>query len=202
MPKIEITLGQLKSFLDNIDYSLYQAYKDAANYLIGTADQNVFTTHDDTVHIPTKQDLQRHIRSATGHNPPRTPVAGKEYSPEYLERKQKEGGHYSPHVWRENGFYHGFDKWLELSGGRGYVLKIGIIPPETWENPGGTFKDGSQNYLEHHERRRSVLKTLFLRGWNGMFDTIVKSLMGSLKDAPKRGYFSHGLSSRRGEVHD
>lgn len=165
--QIEITLDQLQSFLDNWKPIKHRILYDLVDVLEQSLIDNVFTSHDDTVNIPTKEDLERYIKSGSNHNPPRTPVRGREYNPEYLERKRRMGEHL-PHKYQEYGFWHGIDTGVRYGS---VVMEAKM--PETSE------KDF--DYLSHHEKRRSVLKLAFLRGWNDIIKTIRDRLARELK---------------------
>jgi len=167
MPQIEITLDQLKNFIGDISGFhkpvINRALYDVAGVLEETLENDVFTTHDDTVHIPDKDVLRSNIKTGgRSHNPPRTPIKGATYSPEYLDRKKKGGGFYKPHVFENFGFYHGID----IKVGQGNVIMEAKVPE--------TAEDKGFDYMTHHEQRRSVLKLAFLRGWQKIINTIVK----------------------------
>lgn len=166
--QIEITLEQLQNFLKKFNHARYLSLIQIAHVLDDNMDKNVFTTHDDTVHIPTKQVLRENIKAGgINHDPPRTPMKGKPYNQEYLERKRKYG-YFSPHVYEEYSFKHGIDIKVDVDS-----LTMFLKMPETSDKDiTGNFSDGSQTYPEYHEKQRSVLKLAFLRSWQEIMRTI------------------------------
>jgi hypothetical protein len=172
MPQVEITLEQMSKFLDDWKPIKYRALQDVVGVLEETLENDVFTTHDDTVNIPTKSHLQRYIKAGgQNHNPPRTPVKGNSYSPEYLRRKRTKSGFYKPHVYEEFGFYHGITTRVKY----GSVVMEAKMPE--------TAEDKGFDYLSHHEKRRSVLKLAFLRGWQKIINKIIDRLKKEAKES-------------------
>jgi len=169
MVQAEVTLEQFIKFLDDWKPIKFRCLQDIVGVLEESLDKAVFTTHDDTVHIQSKADLQRYIKSGgRSHFPPRTPVKGNAYSPKYLELKNRLGEH-KPHKFQEYGFYHGIEVKTIYDS---VIMKAEM--PETAE-------DKDFDYLTHHERRRSVLKLAFLRGWSRIVEAIIKRLKKEAK---------------------
>lgn len=172
MPQIEITLDQMRKFVRDISGFhkpiINRALIDTEGVLRETLENDVFTNHNDTVEIPTKDDLRKHIKGGgSNHNPPRTPKKGKSYNQEYLDKKRRLGEN-KPHKYMEYGFWHGID----IRKKYGSVV-MEAKPPETSEK--------GNRYMVLHERNRSVLKLAFLRGWQKIIDTIVKRLAKEAK---------------------
>jgi len=156
MPTITITLEQLSKFLSKLkpDYTIRRlALIDAKDVLVNTFENDIFTTHDDTDHIPTKADLRRLIRSKS------QAPSGKPYNEEYLKRKRRMGEH-QPHKYENYGFFMGTD--IKFDSGR---VIMQTKPLET------STKDF--DYLSLHESQRSVLKATFLRSWQRLIDVVI-----------------------------
>ena len=156
MPSITITLEQLQKFLNrlNPNYTIRRlALLDAQRVLENVFEQRVFTNHNDTDAITSKSHLRRLIRAKA-----KAPK-GKAYSQNYLKRKRAMGEH-QPHKYENYGFWMGTTIYHD--SGR---LVMKTRPLET-----STKKF---DYLTHHENRRSVLKTTFLRGWQSIVNIIM-----------------------------
>ena len=170
MPQVEVTLEQLQRFVNDLTGAhkpvLARAMYDVADVLEETLEKEVFTNHGDTVEISTKQDLANYIRAGGNtHNPPKTPKKGRTYNKDYLARKARLGEN-RPHKYMEYGFYHGMNTTVT-----GYdKVQLSAKPPETSEK--------GIEYMVLHERRRSVLKLAFLRGWN----KIIKAIINRFKE--------------------
>jgi len=162
--KIELTLEQLNKFLKKLNPKTIvrdEALKEIGKVLQHSLDTNVFTSHDDTLFIPTKDELRRLIRTGG------TPQKGAPYNQEYLKKKRRRG-EYLPHMYENYNFRYG----TKIQAGRGSVI-MSVTP--TGKNITGNFKDGSKNYVEYHERHRSVLKTAFFRAWQDIIDKTIET---------------------------
>lgn len=164
--QVEINLTQLIKFLRDWGPIKWRCLNDVEGVLHETLENKVFTKHDDTVRIETKDDLRRYIRSSRGHNPPHTPQKGAPYNEEYLKRKSRLGEN-RPHKYMNHGFWNNIDIRTVYN-----KVRMTAEMPET--------SDKDFNYLLLHEKNRSVLKTAFLRGWGDIVKTIIRRLAREL----------------------
>lgn len=164
--QITITLEQLKSFISQPEHNKSIMLQSAIRPLHTTFNRKIFTHHADTKKIETKRELHVLIAKGGRSHKPARPRPADPYNNEYLTRKVKYMGETRPHVYENYGFLHGTS--LNIQGIR-LVLKTRPI-----------FKKGF-NYLEFHERNRSVLKLTFLRAWQNIIDNMINALAKEAK---------------------
>lgn len=170
MPTVEITLEQLRKFLkrfNNLEIRRL-ALLECLPVLENTLRTRVFTYEEGNVTIATKDELRKLIRGGgIKHNPGKAPK-GKSYNSKYLARKSRMGED-KPHKYEDYSFWNHTD--ISYTAGT-IIMKTEMSP--TKEGGTGNFKDGSENYLQYHERHRSVLKTTFLLSWQEIIETILE----------------------------
>lgn len=163
--QITITLEQLKKLLAQPYHNKYVMLESAVKPLEDSFNKNVFTNHGDTKKIASKRELQVLIaRGGRSHRPAR-PRRGKNYNQEYLERKAQMG-ETRPHVYENYGFLHGTTIYFH---GSGIVMSTRSIMQRGFD------------YLEYHERNRSVLKLTFLRAWQNIIDNMINAFIKEAK---------------------
>lgn len=164
--QITITLDQLKKFIAQPDRNKSIMLSSAVKPLNITFNRSIFTHHNDTKKIATKAELQVLIAKGGRSHRPARPRPADPYNNEYLTMKVMHMGETRPHVLENYGFLHGTK--LKIEGLR-LVLKTQPI-----------MKKGV-NYLEIHERNRSVLKLTFLRAWQNIINNMVNALANEAK---------------------
>lgn len=163
MVQIEITLKQLKSFINNLKYSSYRGLAKCEPILWEGFRSAFRVPHSQTSQISDKQELARLIRNSN-HRP--SPArSGPAYNQEYLKRKQRLGES-MPHKFTEYGFWMGTD--INMVG-EGLQIKT---KPGTKR---GKFSAGQGDYLSFHETQRSVLKKAFLNSWQEIINTLIEN---------------------------
>jgi len=164
MPTITLTLEQLQKFLKrlNPDYGIRRlALLKCLPVLERTLRNRVFTYEEGNVNIKTKEELRRLISSGKMTHTPATPNPGATYDPDYLARKKRMGED-KPHKYENYSFWNN----TEIRHDSGKIIMETQMSPTAEKN---------FDYLSHHERRRSVLKTTFLLSWQEIIETIIET---------------------------
>jgi hypothetical protein len=150
--RISITLEQLNKFLGRLQEIKRLALIDAEHVLEQTFIQDTMSQdHDNVLNIKKMSELRDLIRSGGQAK------KAKPYNKEYLDRKRRLGEN-SPHKFMNYGFWMGTDIF---SGSEKLTMKTKGI-----QNRGFS-------YLQFHETQRSVLKTTFLKSWQGIINIIL-----------------------------
>ena len=163
MPEVEITLEQFGKFLEKLEKKTVRriALLECVDILKQSLFEKVFTNHNDTYNIPTKDELRRLIKS--GAKPKKAPP----YSEEYLKRKKRMGEN-KPHKYENYGFWSGIDVRYDSGS-----LVMEVEELETNEK--------GMEYMVIHESRRSVLKLAFLRAWEEIMEKIIEKYADEAK---------------------
>ena len=122
--------------------------------------KHVFTNHSDTKKIASKRELAVLIARGGKDHIPGSPRSGAPYNTEYLARKAQMGES-RPHVYENHGFLDGTEVYFY---GNGIRMSTQSIIQRGFD------------YLEHHERNRSVLKLTFLRAWQNIINNMINAL--------------------------
>lgn len=164
--QIEMTIEQLKNFLPKLESKGGGVKSKAILRCIPILERsllnNVFKkSHSDTVQIWSMNELGTLIARGVNHKPAQA-RRGKPYSKKYLALKKRLGEN-MPHKFMDYGFWHGIHVMPRgSSAGASLIMQVKPILHRGF------------NYMEHHEKRRSVLKRAFLDAWQKMIDMIIK----------------------------
>lgn len=176
--QIEAPIENVIKFIKNFKSVRWHTYQKLIPILEQTLIRDVFNYQTGNKTIRSKSDLRRLISAAKGtsqHIPGRAPQ-GPNYSAEYLRKKQKLG-ELRPHKYMNYGFWQGIEFYI--FGGNIFMEanELESSNKSPWEDSEGNMV----NYLEHHEKRRSVLKLTFLLSWQELIQAIIKSFAKSIK---------------------
>lgn len=169
MIRASISLKQAHKFLNqtgNFGKIKIKSEEALVPVLRRTLYNEIFQTHAKSWVIPDGTTLRQRIQSRDVY------PDGAPYSPQYLLRKLKSGDKiFKPGVYRDFGFWQNIDFYYHWPHG----VKV------RWKRQ--PRKHRGVDYIEIHERHRSVIRSTFLMAWAEMMDTILetyKDLMEAL----------------------